>query len=178
MWESIPDAEFDSVPFTSAIGDERETDCCTFMRPLSQHRTALLAIVVTACTFTRALRSGDGSFLDTNRALAVFNAVEGVPMATTDIKLDSDGFVYIVDNHHNRLHKFEPAERDDNGDWQPGAYIGWAGACGQNRLDPNGVPYSACDEARQVSLGFACTDEMCNRQPQHWRGARASSTTR
>ena len=163
-----PDSEFDSVPFTSAVGDS-EDGLLYIMRPYPS-TGSLISDRRDRVYVYESVETGDGSFLDADRALAVFNAVEGVPMATTDIKLDSEGFVYIVDNHHNRLHKFEPAERDDNGDWQPGAYIGWAGVCGQNRLDPNGVPYSACDEARQVSLGFACTDEKCNQQPNYGGG--------
>lgn len=83
------------------------------------------------------------------------------PVAGQDIKVDSDGFVYIADTFYHRIHKLSPTVMDESGQWQLSEYVGWMGRCSANQLNDDGVPYSACDEAAQVSYGFACDDNKC-----------------
>ncbi|MCH9695201.1 MAG: thrombospondin type 3 repeat-containing protein [Gammaproteobacteria bacterium] len=82
-------------------------------------------------------------------------------MTGRDVKVDSEGNVYIVDWQNHRVHKIAPTVLDENGEWQLGEYIGWMGRCSQNNLNDDGVPYSACDEANEVSYGYACDDLKC-----------------
>jgi hypothetical protein len=80
-----------------------------------------------------------------------------------DIKVDSQGYVYVLDILNNRIYKLNPPFKDDTGKWKTGEVIGWMGSCSMNKTNSNGVPYHACDEVAGTSYGYQCTDEKCNR---------------
>lgn len=67
---------------------------------------------------------------------------------------DSDGAFYIADTCGDRIHKFAPSSLDEEGQLVPGEYIGWLGQC-------SGSSNLACDDTRQASKGFSCTDATC-----------------
>ncbi|NOX69121.1 MAG: hypothetical protein GXP15_08035 [Gammaproteobacteria bacterium] len=92
-----------------------------------------------------------GQFLDNAKA----------PVAGVDIKVDSKGFVYVADPFHHRIHKLSPTVMNDAGVWEKSKYVGWMGRCRANKLNADNVPYNACDEAAQVSYGYACDDLKC-----------------
>ena len=80
----------------------------------------------------------------------------------TDIAVDSNGYVYVLEPRRNRIHKWAPTTRDALGEWVLGEYVGWMGSCVANKADPDtGVPYNGCDEASGTSRGYACTDDTC-----------------
>lgn len=74
------------------------------------------------------------------------------------MKSDSEGNLYIVEQAQHRIHKFKPTTLDDNDELVLGDYVGWMGRCSTNV-----PPYSGCDEAREVTRGFACDDQKCLR---------------
>ncbi|HNP16633.1 MAG TPA: hypothetical protein PKI99_09240, partial [Terrimesophilobacter sp.] len=98
---------------------------------------------------------------DTNEDIGEFLPGARTAMTGNDLKVDSEGNVYVVDWTNHRLHKFAPTEQDEAGEWHLGEYVGWMGRCSQNLTNAEGVPYSACDEANQVSYGYACDDLKC-----------------
>ncbi len=74
---------------------------------------------------------------------------------------DSEGNIYLSSCDH-RVHKIgAPIETPDG--YLPGPYIGWMGKCTGNRLNDDGVPYNFCDTDNEVSRGYQCTDETCER---------------
>ena len=79
----------------------------------------------------------------------------------SDMKLDSDGFIYATDSSYHRVHKFSPTVMNESGEWVLGEHLGWMGRCSANMVNDDNVPYSACDEVNQVSIGFECTDKKC-----------------
>ena len=83
------------------------------------------------------------------------------PLAGVDVKVDSKGFVYVADPYHNRIHKLSPTQMNEAGEWEISEYIGWMGRCRANKLNDDGVPFSACDESKEVSYGYACDDLKC-----------------
>ena len=84
--------------------------------------------------------------------------------AFSDIKVDSDGNVIVLETDANRVHKYRPTRRTGPDSWELGAYVGWLGSCTTNKVNPaTGVPYNRCDEQSGKSRGFACTDRTCNR---------------
>ncbi|MFL0801953.1 MAG: FG-GAP-like repeat-containing protein [Agarilytica sp.] len=91
-----------------------------------------------------------------NRDCEHFACVDGVDMA-----VDSDGYLYVLDQAADRVHKFDRPTIDAEGDWEVGEYIGWLGRCAANLSDENGIPYLACDETEGSSYGYLCTDEKC-----------------
>ena len=92
-----------------------------------------------------------GQFLDNTKA----------PIGGADIKVDSKGFVYVADPYHHRIHKLSPTVMNEAGVWERSSYVGWMGRCRANKLNSDSVPYNACDEAAQVSYGYACDDLKC-----------------
>ncbi len=94
----------------------------------------------------------------TNRDCEHFACVDGVDMA-----VDSDGYLYVLDQRADRVHKFDRPTIDAEGTWEVGEYIGWLGSCAENLTDDNGIPYLACDETEGSSYGYLCTDEKCTR---------------
>ncbi len=82
----------------------------------------------------------------------------------SDIKVDSNGNVIVLETNANRLHKWLPSKKTAPDTWELGEYVGWMGSCTTNQTDPDtGVPYNRCDEQKGISRGFACTDRTCNR---------------
>jgi len=78
-----------------------------------------------------------------------------------DMDIDSGGNVYVSSKDRHRIYKFSASVMDRSGPspvFTPGALIGWLGRC-----DTDNAPgdAAACDVARQRSLGFSCTDEIC-----------------
>jgi len=80
----------------------------------------------------------------------------------TAMQVDSEGNLYVLDTAESRVHKFSPTVRKPDGNWQRGDYVGWMGRCSSNK-SINGVPFNACDEARGLSMGYACADNKCAR---------------
>ena len=97
-------------------------------------------------------------------ATGPFANPENTTLRGSDIKVDSEGNVYVLETSKNRIHKYGPTRRDPAGEWQLGEYIGWMGSCLANKTNPDtGVPYSGCDEDTGTSNGYACTDLTCAR---------------
>ncbi|MDZ7791501.1 MAG: Ig-like domain-containing protein [Xanthomonadales bacterium] len=71
------------------------------------------------------------------------------------IEVDPEGAVYVTDTCADRIHKIEPTTRDENGELVLGEYVGWLGRCETSTNN-------ACDEQRQASKGYSCTDETCS----------------
>ena len=85
-------------------------------------------------------------------------------IAFSDIKVDGDGNVIVLEKAANRMHKYEPVTRQGPSSWLLGDYVGWMGSCTTNKLNPaTGIPYNRCDEQKGTSRGFVCTDRTCNR---------------
>lgn len=72
------------------------------------------------------------------------------------MEVDSNGNLYMVNCANERIEKFSPSGFDDQGQFVAGEYIGWMGRCATSANN-------ACDEDKQVSKGFACTDATCTR---------------
>ena len=72
------------------------------------------------------------------------------------MEIDSAGSLYMVHCANDRIEKFSASEFDDQGQFVPGEYVGWMGRCATSTND-------ACDEDKQISKGFACTDDTCTR---------------
>ncbi len=70
------------------------------------------------------------------------------------MEVDAQGSLYVADSCGHRIHKFAPPSVDEAGALVPGAHIGWAGRCTSSTN-------LACDDAKQRSKGFACTDDTC-----------------
>jgi len=84
----------------------------------------------------------------------------------TDIAVDRDGNVYVMDGAKNLIHKWKPTTANGSGGWNFGEYVGWMGSCIANKTidgTPNGVPYNACDVDTGTSRGYACADAKCVR---------------
>lgn len=109
-------------------------------------------------------------YLDVSGIDAIAGGTSGFPSANdqigTDISIDRDGNVYVLDPGRNRIHKWEPTVPDGAGGWAFGEYVGWMGSCSANKTidgTPTGVPYNACDVATSTSRGYACADDKCER---------------
>ncbi len=93
-----------------------------------------------------------------NRDCEHFTCVDG-----SDIEVDSDGNLYVLDGAANRVHKFGPPILNSDGSWEVGEYVGWMGSCETELTNDDGVPYLACDDNEGVSYGYLCSDEKCTR---------------
>jgi len=88
------------------------------------------------------------------------------PVIGTDIAIDRDGNVYVMDGGKNRIHKWKPTTANGTGGWDFGEYVGWMGSCIANKTidgTPNGVPYNACNLDTGASRGYTCADAKCVR---------------
>ena len=78
-----------------------------------------------------------------------------------DMAIDSEGNLYVSDVGTHRVYKFSPSTVVRNGDgtvdFTPGQLIGWLGRCEDNLTEVR-----ACDEVRQMSLGYSCTTALCS----------------
>ncbi len=72
------------------------------------------------------------------------------------MEVDSQGNLYMVNCANERIEKFGASRFDDQGQFVPGEYVGWMGRCETSSNN-------ACDEDKQISKGFACTDDTCTR---------------
>lgn len=82
-----------------------------------------------------------------------------------DADVDSENSIYVVDFAGDRIHKFSASTIDRSispAQFSPGGYIGWLGRCTSD-IAPGDV--TACDVARQRSLGYACSDNTCGATP-------------
>ncbi|WP_376693038.1 Ig-like domain-containing protein [Wenzhouxiangella sp. EGI_FJ10409] len=69
--------------------------------------------------------------------------------------VDPDGNLYVADSCADRIHKFGPSTRNAQGEVMLGDYVGWMGRCETSTNN-------ACDEQRQTSKGYSCTDATCS----------------
>ncbi|NBB93332.1 MAG: hypothetical protein GVY32_09210 [Gammaproteobacteria bacterium] len=72
------------------------------------------------------------------------------------MEVDRAGNLYVTGCANHRIDKFAASRFDAQGQFQPGEYVGWLGRCQSSTNN-------ACDEAKQISRGFACTDATCTR---------------
>ncbi|TVS11739.1 MAG: hypothetical protein EA419_07135, partial [Wenzhouxiangella sp.] len=72
------------------------------------------------------------------------------------MEVDSEGSLYMVNCFNHRIEKFSASTFDEQGNLVPGEYVGWMGRCETSSNN-------ACDEDKQISRGFACTDATCTR---------------
>lgn len=72
------------------------------------------------------------------------------------IEFDADSNLYMVNCANERIEKFTRSYFDDEGNFVPGTYVGWMGRCTSSTNN-------ACDEVKEISRGFACTDATCTR---------------
>ena len=70
--------------------------------------------------------------------------------------VDTSGNLYLVNCANERIEKFTASTFDEQGNFVPGEYVGWMGRCATSSNN-------ACDEDKQISKGFACTDATCTR---------------
>ena len=70
------------------------------------------------------------------------------------MEVDSQGNLYVADTIAGRIHKFSPSYFDEQNNFVMGAYIGWMGRCETSTNN-------ACDEEKQASKGYSCTDANC-----------------
>jgi hypothetical protein len=71
---------------------------------------------------------------------------------------DASGNLYVAEACQHRIHKFSPSSINSQGDLQAGSYVGWMGKCTDNV-----PPWSACEVDKQISQGYACRDNRCER---------------
>lgn len=68
----------------------------------------------------------------------------------TSLEVGSDGALYANDDSLHRIHKIAPLVRDEEGGFELGEYIGWAGRC-------TGSGNNACDLEHERSRGYSCS---------------------
>ncbi|TVR58353.1 MAG: DUF4214 domain-containing protein [Candidatus Competibacteraceae bacterium] len=71
------------------------------------------------------------------------------------MEVDPEGYLYVTDSCRDRIHQFTPSYFDKTGDFVMGDYVGWLGRCETSTNQ-------ACDEEKQISRGYSCTDETCS----------------
>ena len=72
-----------------------------------------------------------------------------------DMAVDSHNNLYILDQQH--VVKLSAGSFDSNGDFTPPQTVGWMGKCTGNKTDT-----VACDIKNQRSIGFSCSDALCD----------------
>jgi hypothetical protein len=70
--------------------------------------------------------------------------------------IDSVGNLYMSNCGNERIEKFTASYFDEDGQFVAGDYVGWMGRCETSSNN-------ACDEDKQISKGYACTDATCTR---------------
>lgn len=91
-----------------------------------------------------------------------------VPM----LEVGADGALYANDTGLHRIHKISPMTIDENGDFQPGDYVGWSGKCtdsGNNACLIEDLTKPELGHSR----GYSCTYESdsCTVNPTEASGA-------
>jgi len=114
-----------------------------------------------AFDFLQRVGSNAAKFLD--RIGAPLGANFGSYGQAWDIDVDSGGNVYVVDYGDSLIHKFSASTMERSVSppaFTPGGVVGWLGRC-----DSDNAPGDAavCDVARQRSIGYSCTDDVCGR---------------
>ena len=100
-----------------------------------------------------ALPGSDGELDVLSRSRGNCTGDGGNSGYTMDI--DSRGNLFALEACGDRVHQFEPSGFDDDGNFQPGAHVGWLGRC-------DASTNNACDTSRGASRGFSCTDSTCS----------------
>jgi len=67
----------------------------------------------------------------------------------TSLEVGSDGALYANDDGLHRIHKIAPLVRNEEGAFELGDYVGWAGKC-------TGSGNNACDLEHERSRGYSC----------------------
>lgn len=93
-----------------------------------------------------------GALNDGQEFLVSCSAVSSRSGFTIDI--DSNSNLYIADTCADKIHKFAPSGFASSGDFVAGEYIGWLGKCDTSTN-------KACDDSKQRSKGYSCTDQTC-----------------
>ncbi|MCB1670704.1 MAG: hypothetical protein KDI29_06265 [Pseudomonadales bacterium] len=93
-----------------------------------------------------------GALMDGEQFLTSCTAVNSRSGFT--IEIDSDSNLYVADSCADKIHKFGPSLFNDSEVFVPGEYVGWLGKCDSSSNN-------ACDETRQRSKGYSCTDTTC-----------------
>lgn len=82
-----------------------------------------------------------------------------------DLEIDSHGNVYASDYHGGQVRKYSASTFNADGTFIPGSFVGWKGKC-VAQLTPTAQP--VCDVEAQTSVGFTCTDDLCDPGTQFW----------
>jgi len=93
-----------------------------------------------------------GALMDGEQFLTSCTAVNS--RAGFTIEIDSQSNLYVADSCADRIHRFEPSGFTNANEFVPGNYVGWLGKCDSSSN-------KACDESRQRSRGYSCTDLTC-----------------
>jgi len=106
-----------------------------------------------------AYRPDWGGYGTTQDGADVFLAqVPDVPRdpGAFDITVDSQNNLYAI--HRSRIFKYSAGSFDGSGNYTPPQLMGWMGRCVGNKTDK-----VACDIKQQRSIGFSCSDDLCER---------------
>ncbi|MCH8476317.1 MAG: hypothetical protein LAT56_00025 [Wenzhouxiangella sp.] len=95
-----------------------------------------------------------GALYDGERFLCTTSPTWGNNSTGFAMDVDPDGNLYIADSCSHRIHKFTPSTRDAAGQVVLGEHVGWLGRCETSTNN-------ACDEEKQTSKGYSCTDDTC-----------------
>ena len=105
-----------------------------------------------------------GALYDGERFLCTTGGNWGNNWTGFAMDVDPEGNLYVADSCSARIHKFTPSTRDAEGQVVLGEHVGWMGRCETSTNN-------ACDEDKQISKGYSCTDNTCSLNPdQGWYG--------
>ncbi|TVS10290.1 MAG: hypothetical protein EA419_11010, partial [Wenzhouxiangella sp.] len=104
-----------------------------------------------------------GALYDGEQFLCTTSSNWGNNWTGFTMDVDPDGNLYVADSCSERIHKFTPSTRDAEGQVVLGDHVGWLGHCETSTNN-------ACDEEKQISKGYSCTDDTCSlsSDPQDW----------
>lgn len=80
-----------------------------------------------------------------------------------DLTVDSMNNLYLP--VRNRIYKYSAGSFNENGEFTPPQLVGWMGRCLSNLTNT-----VACDINNQRSIGFSCTDGLCERDMSGYDG--------
>jgi hypothetical protein len=105
-----------------------------------------------------------GALYDGEQLLCTAGSSWGNTWTGFTMDVDPDGNLYVADSCSARIHKFTPSTRDAEGQVVLGEHVGWMGRCETSTNN-------ACDEDKQISKGYSCTDDTCSvNSDQGWSG--------